>query len=555
MQQFAGERAAIEDQDDRYQQITIDYLDSFIDHDNVSEHGPLPVSQLVSLSPSQRDHVSEAFRLGPVELHLEGTLDEYWSVHNWLRQVVMPSRDRITVEITTPDGDTLVVRTEKQHQQDPSGIPNLEWSSAEEALLAITYGSGRTSAERSNFASRLMSPAATLHQELSVKPRCLVVCNAYPSENQIYRNGFIHTRVTAYINSGIDVEVFYLHPPAAVSYVYTYEGIRVTVGNSEAYTEYIRSSDHDMYLIHFSNPDMINPLEKYRTDTPRITWIHGFESEAWHRRWFNFLGSSAEISAALEKKTSHYDRQQRFNYNQYKSPKSNERFVNVSKWFKESIVEPDAGISLSNDEVIPNLVDPDHYRFVPKTNDMRYRVLSIRPYASYKYANDLTADAIIAASKRPWFQKFQFTICGSGRDFNKITGPLKKFSNVALINRFLNSREIKELHDRHGLMITPTRFDSQGVSAGEAMASGLVPLSTDIAAIPEFIEHEQSGLLGRAESSSDLVEFLERMHYDPDLFHHLSLGAADKVRRIAGPENTIHREIAMIEEMVVNSVD
>lgn len=556
MQQSADQKSSPMDRDEHYFQITTDFLESYAERTgNSDDHEPIALSQLEKLTQAQREYVSEAFLVGAVELHLEGTLDEYWPVHRWLRNMVTPSQDDVTIDLKLPSGESLVVATKKPHRQDLVGHVNVEWDRAENALLAFTYGTGNRESRRSEQARHLMSPAATCEYQTTVKTRCLVVCNAYPSEQQIYRNGFIHTRVTAYIASGIDVEVYYLHPPARESYVYTYEGVRVTVGNPAAYAEFVRSIEHDMYLIHFSNPDMLTPLESYRSNIPRITWIHGFESEAWHRRWFNFLGSSAEIAAALEKKSSHYDKQQMFNHGQYRDPADNEKFVNVSNWFKKSIVEPDAGVALSNDEVIPNLIDPAHYSFVPKTSELRYRVLSIRPYASHKYANDLTAEAIRTASTRPWFNKFQFTICGSGRDFEMIAGPLRKYSNVKLVNRFLNSREIKELHDRHGLLMTPTRFDSQGVSAGEAMASGLVPLSTNIAAIPEFIEHEQSGLLGRPENHNDLVQFLERIHYDPELFQHLSLGAADKVRTVAGPENTIHREIRMIEEMMVSSVD
>lgn len=556
MQQFADQTSSAMDRDEHYLQITTDFLESYAEPAGIiDDNEPIALSHLESLTPAQREYVSEAFLVGVVELHLEGTLDEYWPVHRWLRNMVKPSQDYVSIDLKLPSGESLVVATKEPHRQELAGRVNVDWDRAENALLELTYGTGNRASIRSEQAGHLMSPAATREYQTNVKARCLIVCNAYPSEHQIYRNGFIHTRVKAYIASGIDVEVYYLHPPAPESYVYTYEGVRVTVGNPAAYTEFVRSTEHDMYLIHFSNPDMRAPLETYRSNVPRITWIHGFESEAWHRRWFNFLGSSAEIAAALEKKSSHYDYQQAFNNRQYKDPADTEKFVNVSNWFKKSIVEPDAGVALSNDEVIPNLIDPNHYSFVPKTRESRYRVLSIRPYASYKYANDLTAAAIKTASTRPWFNKFQFTICGSGRDFERIAGPLKKYSNVKLVNRFLNSREIKEMHDQHGVLITPTRFDSQGVSAGEAMASGLVPLSTNIAAIPEFIEHEQSGLLGRPENHNDLVQFLERIHYDPELFQDLSLGAGNKVRAVAGPENTIHREIRMIEEMMVNSVD
>lgn len=36
----------------------------------------------------------------------------------------------------------------------------------------------------------------------------LVLTNNYPSEDNLYANGFVHTRVLGYLKKGIEVEVF-----------------------------------------------------------------------------------------------------------------------------------------------------------------------------------------------------------------------------------------------------------------------------------------------------------------------------------------------------------
>ncbi len=47
----------------------------------------------------------------------------------------------------------------------------------------------------------------------------------------------------------------------------------------------------------------------------------------------------------------------------------------------------------------------------------------------------------------------------------------------------------------YGVFLSPTRMDAQGVMMCEVMASGLLTISSDNTAIPEFIVDEQNGIL------------------------------------------------------------
>lgn len=38
-------------------------------------------------------------------------------------------------------------------------------------------------------------------------------------------------------------------------------------------------------------------------------------------------------------------------------------------------------------------------------------------------------------------------------------------------------------------MLIPTRADTQGVSEDEGMSCGVVPITNNIAAVPEFVDH------------------------------------------------------------------
>jgi glycosyltransferase involved in cell wall biosynthesis len=391
-------------------------------------------------------------------------------------------------------------------------------------------------------------PAAVRLHEADAR-RCLLVTNAYPSDGALYRNAFLHPRVRAYRAAGLVVEVFYLHPPVRSPYTYEYDGVHVTVGDSRALEQLVAGTDLDCALVHFASPGMLAPLDRYRSDVPVVVWVHGFEAEAWHRRWFNGLTSAADARALLRRKADYHDSQLPF-MRWLLAERPGTHVVNVSDWFRRHVVEPDVGAAVGHGHVIPNVVDTDLFRYRPKDAGQRLRLLSVRPYTGYKYANDLTVQALAELARRPYFPRLHVTVRGSGPEFEATVAPLRTLPNVDVREGFLRHEEIADLHRDHGVLLTPTRFDSQGVSMCEGMSSGLVPLSTEVAAIPEFVTHRESGLLSPPEDPAGLADHVEQLVYDPELFARLSEGAAARVRAQCGPDATVAREVALIEELL-----
>jgi hypothetical protein len=123
--------------------------------------------------------------------------------------------------------------------------------------------------------------------------------------------------------------------------------------------------------------------------------------------------------------------------------------------------------------IISNFIDGDLFRYQAKGPELRHRLLSIRPYVSRVYANDLTVAAILRLAKEPFFNQLHFRIVGDGVLFDETVAPLRDFLNVQIERTFLTQHEIATLHRDYGVFLVPSRMDSQGVSRDEAMASGL----------------------------------------------------------------------------------
>lgn len=378
----------------------------------------------------------------------------------------------------------------------------------------------------------------------------LVVCNAYPSNENIYRNGFIHRRVKSYMRKGYTVEIFYLHPHFYTEDFYEYDGVKVFKGNKTHYENFLDNHEYDNYLIHFINPEMYYPIVNKKTDPNITVWIHGFEAEAWHRRWFNFLNSKQDLIKVLNQSQDYYPKQLNFLHDIYLEDKVNLKFIHVSKWFKENIADIDAKATPKNYAIIPNIIDGKLFEYKEKNEKQRFKVLSIRPFASKKYANDLSVKAIEILSKTPFFNNLEFHFYGDGVLFDTTLEPIKKFKNVHINKGFLVHDEISRLHKEFGVFLCPTRLDSQGVSMCEAMSSGLVPISNNNTAIPEFVEHNTTGLLAESNNPEDLAYQIERLFFNPELFDFISRNAASSIRNIADENVVISKELDVINNVL-----
>jgi len=198
-------------------------------------------------------------------------------------------------------------------------------------------------------------------------------------------------------------------------------------------------------------------------------------------------------------------------------------------------------------EVIPNPIDTRLFVYVPKAPDQRFAVLSIRPYDCRTRANDLAVEAVRRLSSRPDFDRFGFTFIGDGPLFEETLEPITRLANVTIRRGFITQGEIAREHTRHGIFLVPTWLDTQGVSRDEAMASGLVPVTSSIPVVREFVNKE-SAALAKPDDPAALAHEIERMADNPTLFLRRSAAAAERIRRERSDTLVIPAELSLLAE-------
>lgn len=377
------------------------------------------------------------------------------------------------------------------------------------------------------------------------KSDTLVLAKQYPSYDDLYKYGFLHTRLNSYKNEGLLVDMYKITNDQSLLGFREFESIDVFTGNYELLKKALASGQYKKVLIHLIDKNMWQVIREFKDELEIYIWVHGAEIQVWQHREFEFELMNKE-AIARQKKLS--DNRKKFWQNLIDNDlNGNVHFIFVSQYFLEESEESlERTLPKEQVSIIHNYIDNQQFNYIAKGPEQRFNILSIRPYASRKYANDLTVKAILELSKHADFSKMNFELYGDGELFDNTLEPLRKFENISINKTFLNHSEISELHKKNGIFITPTRMDSQGVSRDEAMSSGLVPVTTAVTAIPEFVD-DSCGILADGEDYKAMAEGIIRLVESPNMFTRLSKEASKRVEAQSGFENTIAREIKLIE--------
>lgn len=372
----------------------------------------------------------------------------------------------------------------------------------------------------------------------------LLLTNHYPSYDDLYRNGFVHSRVKAYAEHNVNVDVFRLRKDEPIHW-HEFQNADVTTGSQTALKRMLASGRYRHVLVHFLDSDMWDVLKEF-IDNIRVTvWVHGADIQPWYRRKFNITTPEQK-----EKVKAQSEVRMVFWRGLLKPMPANLHMVFVSNYFSEEVME-DLGFRLPDEQysVIHNPIDTELFNYIEKDVEQRKKILSIRPYSSRVYANDLTVATILELSKKPYFNELGFRLIGDGALFDETVEPLRRFENVKIEKKFLTQAEIAALHKEYGLFLCPSRYDTQGVSRDEAMTSGLVPLTNLVAAIPDFVD-ESCAILAPAEDHLKLVEGIEQLYNYPELFKEKAQKAAKRIHQQSRKVLVVEKELNLFCEQL-----
>jgi len=372
-----------------------------------------------------------------------------------------------------------------------------------------------------------------------------VICPSYPSDKQPYGGQFIQSRVISYQKSGLSVVVIVSRSDIISDYDEVNSSVPVWRTCPSLLKKYLKKGLCKRVVIHHPEAENWGVILPTAPNTKPIAIFHGYEARPWRTLESSYtLEEREELGAALDMKDS--IRQNTviniFN-NSYTTP------IFVSQTMKSMAEKFSGKLAPAHAKVIHNPVLEHEFTYREKRAEERFSILWMRSFQSYNYANDLSCKAIIELSKRPGFDRFNIMVCGDGLLWEEITTQLSHLKNVIVKKGFVLRSEVTKLHNLYGVMLVPSRWESQGLTLCEAMASGLVPVTTKVAAVPEFVS-DLEGRLCDPENATSLTEAIIELADNPTLFQALSKRASERSKLQCGWDQTVGREIELIKASI-----
>jgi N-acetyl sugar amidotransferase len=382
------------------------------------------------------------------------------------------------------------------------------------------------------------------------KLKVVVISADYPSPQNIYGDVFVHTRLKEYARY-FDVEVVGYNAYIKAIRDYNYENIRAFVTpDLDQFKAELLDRKPDIIVGHLVQHQYLNFL--LSTGKPLLIFFHGYETTSWRRRLMNYdsLGSLRYLAKYFMENRAQLGGMKAFLQKANGNPLIN--FVFVSNWLKQA-AETDLGLTFQNARVIPNGIDTSLFRGEKKNREKRKNILILRSFKAINYSNDLSVQAIHLLSTKKFFTELKFIIYGTGYLFKELTDGLKQFPNVELNNFFVENKNVPAIHEPNGIFLCPSRLDTQGVSMCEAMASGLVPITSRFGGIPEYAQDGVNALY--AKSAQEIADKIEFLYHNPSVFEKMSAAARQAIVDKCALKDVVQKEMLIIRSLCGEKTD
>ena len=213
-----------------------------------------------------------------------------------------------------------------------------------------------------------------------------------------------------------------------------------------------------------------------------------------------------------------------------KSPRLSRKFfsnsytnIAVSGYLQQNLLEKGWKCT-----VVPNNINIDQYPFYWK-NACSPRLLWVRSF--HTIYNPLLAIRIVKSLIEK-YPETRLTMVGPDKDGSlndckKLVAELQLQEHVSFTGMLARNDWIK-LAESHDIFINTTNFDNLPVSVMEAMALGLVVISTDVGGVPYLITNDVNGILVPADNETSFITAIERVINEKQLAEKLRLSARAK---------------------------
>ncbi|MBL1213614.1 MAG: glycosyltransferase family 4 protein [Ignavibacteriae bacterium] len=364
--------------------------------------------------------------------------------------------------------------------------------------------------------------------------KILILAQEYPSDGNIYRNHYIHTRLKTYLEKNIELVVLSFSTVNS----YNFEGVEI-VSESDYYKNF-KGCNFDLVIVHAPNiRNHFRFLIKNRSFGKLLFVIHGHEvlfRSKYYPKPFKF--KRGMFFPVINSFNNFYDLLKLVFLKKYfvkGIKKKSLYFIFVSEWMKKEFlknVKLSADLLNDNSIIIPNPVGENFIENSYNCDETKLAdFITVRPIDRSKHSIDIV---VKAAEQNP---NFSFHVYGEGDYFKHNVQP----KNLKVFSKYISHSELPELLDNYRAAMMPTRLDSQGVMMCEMAMYGIPVITSDLPICREMLD------------SFNNICFIDnnKVKFNADKFlTSISCHKIDKKKFL--PEETILKEIDLVKSVSQN---
>lgn len=180
---------------------------------------------------------------------------------------------------------------------------------------------------------------------------------------------------------------------------------------------------------------------------------------------------------------------------------------------------------------IPNFIEIDEYNFKMRPT-MYPRLFWLRSF--HTIYNPELAIKIVELLKAD-YPEVILTMAGPDKDGSlercRELVKAKSLEQYITFTGKLTKQQIREVAENHSIFINTTTIDNHPVSVIEAMALGLVVVSTNVGGVPYLVRDNEDGILVNSDDANAFVVAIESILQDTELANQFQANARAKVEQ------------------------
>lgn len=203
--------------------------------------------------------------------------------------------------------------------------------------------------------------------------------------------------------------------------------------------------------------------------------------------------------------------------------------------------------------VIHNFIDPDEYNNIdssnlrktlaPKGEKLLIHVSNFRPV---KNVMDVLEIFVNVRKKLP----ARLVLVGQGPDLPHLEHKAKEYGISDDILTMGNRESVIDILAATDILLLPSRTESFGLAALEAMASGIIPLTSNAGGLPEVIDHGVSGWMADVNDLKTMSDLAIKTLQNSTLLENMSRKAREAAFQKFNIKNSLAKYELLYEQAV-----